>query len=92
MAVLDLNNARESNPIAAEFQTWALDNVVVPVARAYGVEDEYAYLVPSINAFPGGACLWLCSALPHTHKGMHYLRAAAGAVGQRGWVFERQAL
>lgn len=55
VAVLDFNNASTTNPVAAGFQTWALDNVVVPVARAYGVEDEYAYLVPSIQAFPDGA-------------------------------------
>lgn len=58
VAVLDFNNASTTNPVAAGFQTWALDNVVVPVARAYGVEDEYAYLVPSIQAFPGGT--WMC--------------------------------
>jgi ubiquinone/menaquinone biosynthesis C-methylase UbiE len=32
-----------------------LDNLVVPAARGYGLEDEYAYLRPSIKRFPHGA-------------------------------------
>lgn len=61
VAILDFNNASTSNPAAAGFQTWTLDNVVVPLARVYGVEEEYAYLVPSIQAFPSGRLLWLCT-------------------------------
>lgn len=29
-----------------------LENVVVPAAAAYGLEDEYRYLRPSIKRFP----------------------------------------
>ncbi len=36
-------------------QGWALGNVVVPAARLYGMEEEYAYLRPSIQRFPTGA-------------------------------------
>ena len=35
-------------------QGWLLDNVVVPAARSYGLEEEYAYLRPSIKKFPVG--------------------------------------
>ena len=35
-------------------QAWALDNVVVPMARSYGLEEEYRYLRPSIKRFPKG--------------------------------------
>lgn len=31
-----------------------LDNVVVPMARIYGVTEEYEYLRPSIEQFPVG--------------------------------------
>lgn len=54
VAVLDFNNASE-RPVVDAVQGWALDNVVVPVAKSYGLGDEYAYLRPSIKAFPTGA-------------------------------------
>jgi demethylmenaquinone methyltransferase/2-methoxy-6-polyprenyl-1,4-benzoquinol methylase len=36
------------------FQGWMLDNLVVPVASQFGMEDEYAYLKTSIARFPTG--------------------------------------
>lgn len=36
-------------------QGWALQNVVVPAASLYGMQDEYAYLRPSIKRFATGA-------------------------------------
>lgn len=38
-----------------DLQGTVLDNVVVPVAKLYGVEQEYEYLKPSIKNFPQGA-------------------------------------
>ena len=35
-------------------QAWALENVVVPMARSYGLGEEYQYLRPSIKRFPNG--------------------------------------
>ena len=35
-------------------QGWALDSIVVPLARSYGVGAEYEYLRPSILRFPTG--------------------------------------
>ena len=35
-------------------QGWALENVVVPMARSYGLGEEYEYLRPSIKRFPNG--------------------------------------
>lgn len=35
-------------------QAWALENVVVPMARSYGLAEEYQYLRPSIKRFPKG--------------------------------------
>ena len=51
LVVLDFNNA--DGP-AADLQRAALANVVVPVADLMGVRDQYAYLQPSIDAFPKG--------------------------------------
>lgn len=53
-AILDFNNASQSNPLIDAVQGWALDNVVVPAAKSYGLEEEYRYLRPSIRAFPDG--------------------------------------
>ena len=35
-------------------QGWMLENVVVPMARSYGLGEEYEYLRPSIKCFPTG--------------------------------------
>ena len=55
---------------ATMMQGWALENVVVPAARMYGLESEYQYLRPSIKRFPKGgpsirvsACLLVCQRL-----------------------------
>ena len=53
-SILDFNNASKSNPVADGLQAWALQNVVVPAARSFGLEEEYQYLRPSIQAFPTG--------------------------------------
>ena len=39
---------------ALAVQNFFLQNLVVPAARRRGLEDEYAYLRPSIQAFPQG--------------------------------------
>ena len=52
VAILDFNNSLDPTVDAA--QGWALQNIVVPAARVYGLEDEYAYLRPSIKMFPTG--------------------------------------
>ncbi|MGD1858828.1 MAG: bifunctional demethylmenaquinone methyltransferase/2-methoxy-6-polyprenyl-1,4-benzoquinol methylase UbiE [Leptolyngbyaceae cyanobacterium] len=36
------------------FQQWYLDTVVVPTAQQCGLTDEYAYISPSVERFPGG--------------------------------------
>lgn len=54
VSILDFNNASSTNALADAVQAWALQNVVVPAARSYGLEDEYKYLQPSIQAFPSG--------------------------------------
>jgi len=49
-AVLDFNNS--TNPVTKSMQSFMLDNLVVPVAKLNNVEEEYAYLKPSIARFP----------------------------------------
>ncbi|KAJ7515040.1 hypothetical protein O6H91_23G069200 [Diphasiastrum complanatum] len=51
-SVLDFN--RSTSPPTRALQEWILDNVVVPVARQVGAEEEYAYLKGSISKFPTG--------------------------------------
>jgi demethylphylloquinol methyltransferase len=52
VAILDFH--RPSNFLAANFQRWYLDNVVVPTARRYDMTAEYEYLMPSVEQFPVG--------------------------------------
>lgn len=51
-AILDFH--RPSSTYMQAFQQWYLDNIVVPNARAWGMESEYAYINPSIEKFPIG--------------------------------------
>ncbi|MBW4635848.1 MAG: bifunctional demethylmenaquinone methyltransferase/2-methoxy-6-polyprenyl-1,4-benzoquinol methylase UbiE [Iphinoe sp. HA4291-MV1] len=51
-AILDFH--RPSNPQLRAFQQWYLDNLVVPVANSLGLKEEYAYISPSLDRFPGG--------------------------------------
>jgi demethylphylloquinol methyltransferase len=52
VAILDFH--RPTNVLAANFQRWYLDNVVVPTARRYNMTTEYEYLMPSVEQFPTG--------------------------------------
>ncbi|CAI5930872.1 unnamed protein product [Closterium sp. NIES-65] len=51
-AILDFNHTED--PLVAAFQEFALQNAVVPVARMFGLSEEYEYLLPSIRRFPTG--------------------------------------
>ncbi|CAK0784932.1 hypothetical protein CVIRNUC_008137 [Coccomyxa viridis] len=51
-AILDFNNS--DSPVVDSFQAWALENIAVPMARSYNLEEEYQYLRPSIKRFPKG--------------------------------------
>lgn len=51
-AILDMH--RPDNPLVRGFQQWYLDNVVVPAAARKGFTDDYAYIAPSLDAFPTG--------------------------------------
>ncbi|GMH42886.1 hypothetical protein BSKO_10805 [Bryopsis sp. KO-2023] len=52
VAILDFNNSNDL--VVDSFQGFMLENVVVPVARMYNVQEEYEYLRPSIQRFPSG--------------------------------------
>jgi demethylphylloquinol methyltransferase len=52
VAILDFH--RPPHWLAAQFQRWYLDYMVVPTARRYDLTDEYAYLMPSVAQFPIG--------------------------------------
>jgi demethylphylloquinol methyltransferase len=51
-AILDFH--RPSAPLWQMFQAFYLQSVVVPVAQRYGLMDEYAYIMPSLERFPNG--------------------------------------
>ena len=52
--VLDFNRLPANTPAAA-FQRFYLRRLVVPVAEAVGLGEEYAYLEQSLKRFPDGA-------------------------------------
>ncbi|GAB4543233.1 MAG: bifunctional demethylmenaquinone methyltransferase/2-methoxy-6-polyprenyl-1,4-benzoquinol methylase UbiE [Pleurocapsa sp.] len=51
-AILDFH--RPSQAYMQAFQQWYLDNIVVPTARSFNLEEEYAYITPSLAKFPIG--------------------------------------
>jgi demethylmenaquinone methyltransferase/2-methoxy-6-polyprenyl-1,4-benzoquinol methylase len=51
-AILDFH--RPSSSVMQVVQQQYLEQLVVPVARHYGVEKEYAYIFPSLQRFPTG--------------------------------------
>lgn len=51
-AILDM--VRPASPQMQWFQQWYLQSWVVPTARDLGLEEEYAYIAPSIERFPMG--------------------------------------
>lgn len=52
MAILDFH--RPYNPAIQDFQSWCLNQVVVPLAAQFDLEAEYAYILPSLKRFPQG--------------------------------------
>lgn len=51
-SILDFNHPIDPSIFA--LQEWILDNIVVPAATQFGLQDEYAYLKTSITQFPTG--------------------------------------
>ncbi|GAQ83677.1 ubiquinone/menaquinone biosynthesis methyltransferase [Klebsormidium nitens] len=78
VAILDFNNA--SGTVIGELQGWLLDNVVVPVARQFQVEEQYEYLRPSIERFPRGREQIRMAKVAGFKKATHY-EIANGLMG-----------
>ncbi len=51
-AILDFH--RPLNPTIQALQTWYLDTIVVPAADRLGLQQDYAYIMPSLERFPQG--------------------------------------
>jgi len=51
-AILDFH--QPPNALMQQFQQWYLDTIVVPAARDLGLNQEYAYIAPSLDRFPAG--------------------------------------
>jgi demethylmenaquinone methyltransferase/2-methoxy-6-polyprenyl-1,4-benzoquinol methylase len=54
-AVLDFNRPANGRGTTAAFQRFYLRQLVVPLARRAGLEDQYAYLERSLQRFPMGS-------------------------------------
>jgi demethylmenaquinone methyltransferase/2-methoxy-6-polyprenyl-1,4-benzoquinol methylase len=52
LAILDMHSP--NNSWLKQFQQWYLHTIVVPIARDFGLEQEYAYIRPSLARFPNG--------------------------------------
>lgn len=52
VAILDFH--RPQNPWIQQFQTWYLDQVVLPTATQFNLKADYAYIAPSVERFPTG--------------------------------------
>lgn len=48
-------------------QSWAIDNVVVPLASGYGLTEEYKYLKSSISQYLTGLCAYFLLG-QHVHE------------------------
>lgn len=51
-AILDFH--RPHSMLLRQFQQWYLEHLVVPMAEAKGLKQEYAYINPSLERFPEG--------------------------------------
>lgn len=52
VAILDFH--RPDSLAMQAFQQWYLEHLVIPTAEQFGLKDQYAYLVPSLERFPNG--------------------------------------
>ncbi len=52
VAILDFHRP-DSLPLQA-LQQWYLEHLVIPAAQRFGLKDQYAYIVPSLERFPNG--------------------------------------
>lgn len=77
-SILDFN--RSENDGVLGFQGWMLDNLVVPVASQFGMQDEYAYLKTSIARFPTGREQEEIAVAAGFSKAVHY-ELAGGLMG-----------
>ena len=77
-SVLDFNRSESEGVLG--FQGWMLDNLVVPVASQFGMQEEYAYLKTSIARFPTGPQQEELALSAGFSKAVHY-ELAGGLMG-----------
>lgn len=77
-SVLDFNRSERAEVV--RFQGWMLDNLVVPVASQFGMQEEYAYLKTSIARFPTGQEQEKLALAAGFAKAVHY-ELAGGLMG-----------
>ncbi len=75
-----LDFQRPEDPWLRAFQAFYLQQVVVPMATSLGLKDEYAYILPSLEAFPDG--IRLCQlAVEAGFTTAKYLPLSGGLMG-----------
>jgi demethylmenaquinone methyltransferase/2-methoxy-6-polyprenyl-1,4-benzoquinol methylase len=70
MVVLDFHYPY--SPAMKAFQQFYLENVVVPTARRFELEQEYAYIFPSLLKFPQGKTQEELARLVGFSRAVHY--------------------
>ncbi len=77
-AILDFH--QPSQLFMQLFQSWYLENIVVPTAQHFGVTEEYAYIAPSLERFPNGEKQINLALAAGFQKAVHY-PLAGGTMG-----------
>jgi ubiquinone/menaquinone biosynthesis methyltransferase len=78
VAILDFH--RPSQPWQQQFQQWYLDRLVVPLAQSFGLKEEYAYIMPSLERFPLGREQVKLAEIAGFYPAIHY-PIAGGMMG-----------
>lgn len=76
--ILDFH--KPTSGVVAEFQTWYLANVVVPLADQFGLRSDYAYIFPSLEKFPQGVVQEQLAIAAGFAEAQHF-NLAAGMMG-----------
>lgn len=78
VSILDFH--RPDHPTMQTFQQWYLDHLVVPLANQFGLKDEYAYIMPSLERFPNGQTQRELAKQANFSEAVHYA-IAGGMMG-----------
>ncbi|NEQ51634.1 MAG: bifunctional demethylmenaquinone methyltransferase/2-methoxy-6-polyprenyl-1,4-benzoquinol methylase UbiE [Leptolyngbya sp. SIO3F4] len=78
VAILDFH--QPSSRLVQKFQQWYLNTIVIPAAESFGLNEEYAYIGPSVDRFPIGREQVSLAQAAGFSKAVHYA-LAGGMMG-----------